>query len=222
VKVLALSSSPRTDGNSRLLAQSVLHGARSRGHDTDLVDLCDMVTMPLRDCRTCRRADGTCSIADRHHALLRDQVLPADALVFATPLYWYGISGQLKIFMDRIICHTRADQPDSADVKRRLMNKRAAVVVSSEENYPGVLVGLTAQMQEFARYLGHELVGVVHGIANSRGEIARDPAGPLDRAFDLGTRLFAGPVTDYRMDTVRAGVIWPEPATEAEPTPTPT
>lgn len=211
MKVLALSSSPRTDGNSRLLARSVLDGARSRGHDTDIADLCDLVTAPLRDCRTCRRADGTCSIPDGHHALLRERVLPADALVFATPLYWYGMAGQLKIFMDRIFCHTRSGQPDSADVKRRLMNKRAAVVISSEESYPGALVGVTAEMQEFARYLGHELVGVVHGVANSRGEVSRDPAGPLDRAFEMGTRLFTGPATDYRLDTVRAGVVWPEP-----------
>ncbi|TDD80325.1 flavodoxin family protein [Actinomadura darangshiensis] len=217
MKVLALSSSPRKDGNSRLLAQSVLDGALNRGHDTDLVDLCDVVTAPLRDCRTCRGPDGTCSIADGHHALLRDKVLAADALVLATPLYWYGISGQLKIFIDRIFCHTRADLPDSAEVKRRLMNKRAAVVVSSEESYPGVLVGVTAQMQELARYLDHDLVGVVHGIANSRGEVRRDPAGPVERAFDLGARLFDAPVTDYRMDTVRPGAVWPAPSREPAP-----
>ncbi|MEO3788639.1 flavodoxin family protein [Nonomuraea sp. B10E15] len=209
MKALALSASPRKDGNSRLLAETVLEGAASRGHEVELADLTDAVAAPLRDCRTCRQADGACSIGDGYETLLRRQVLPADALVLATPLYWYGVAGQLKIFIDRLFCYIKAGYPDSAEVTRRLVGKRMAVVVSSEETYPGSMVGVTAQMQELARYLHHDLVGVVRGVANSRGEVARDPADPLAQAYGLGTRLFEGHVSDHRIDTVRNGVVWP-------------
>ncbi|MQA11879.1 MAG: flavodoxin family protein [Pseudonocardiaceae bacterium] len=209
MRVLALSSSPRKDGNSRLLAEAVLAGATSRGHDVEIVDLCEVITAPLRDCRTCRLADGRCSIDDGYETLLRDKVTAADAVVLATPLYWYGIAGQLKIFIDRIFCYIKAEAPRSGETMRLLMNKRLAVVISAEESYPGASLGVVAQLQELARYLRHDFVGVVRGVANSRGEIRRDPAGPLDQAYDLGARLFDDAVTDYRMDTARSGVVWP-------------
>ncbi|MCI2420912.1 flavodoxin family protein [Saccharopolyspora sp. K220] len=209
MKVLALSSSPRKDGNSRMLAQAVLDGAVSRGHDVEIADLVDVVSAPLRDCRTCRRADGTCSIEDGYETLLR-QVLAADAIVLATPLYWYGIAGQLKIFIDRLFCYTKADYPHSAEVKRRIARKRLAVVLTSEESYLGSALGVMAQVQEMARYLHHEFVGVVRGVANSRGEVTRDPANPMGQAFNLGVRLFDEVVTDYQLDSERDGVVWPE------------
>lgn len=208
MRALALSSSPRKDGNSRLLAEAVLAGAAARGHDTDLVDLADVVTAPLRDCRTCRLPGGACAIDDGYESLLLRRVLPADALVLATPLYWYGISGQLKIFVDRIFCHIKADYPDHEAVKQRLMHKRMAVVVSAEETYAGALVGVTAQLQELARYLRNDLVGIVRGVANTRGEIRRDPTDPLGEARALGARLFDRPVTDYHLDSPRSGAVW--------------
>jgi multimeric flavodoxin WrbA len=208
VKVLALSSSPRKDGNSRLLAESVLAGAVQGGHDAEIVDLSDVVSAPLRDCRVCRNSDGRCSIDDGYEEVLLGKVLGADALVLATPLYWYGISGQLKIFIDRIFCYEAAGYPESAEVKHRLVGKRVAAVVSSEETYPGSLVGVTAQFQEFARYLHHDFVGIVQGFGNSRGEVARDPSDPLGRAFALGARLFEARATDYRIDTPRGSSVW--------------
>lgn len=212
MRVLALSSSPRKDGNSRMLAESVLAGAASRGHDVELVDLCDVVTAPLRDCRTCRLPDGQCAIDDGYEPLLRRQVLPADALVLATPLYWYGVSGQLKIFLDRMFCHIKSDAPSPEETVRGLMHKRLAAVLSAEEAYQGASLGVVAHLQELARYLRHDLVGVVRGVANSRGEIARDPSRPLDDAYRLGARLFDIEVPDYRIDSDRSGVIWPEEA----------
>ncbi|TCP55300.1 NADPH-dependent FMN reductase [Tamaricihabitans halophyticus] len=209
MRVLALSSSPRKDGNSRMLAEAVLSGAASNGHQIDLVDLADVVRAPLRDCRTCRLSDGRCGIDDEYEELLRGKVADADAWIFATPLYWYGIAGQLKIFIDRLFCYTSSGNPDFADMIDRLKGKRFAVALTAEESYPGAVVGATAQLQELARYLRHEFVGVVRGVANSRGEVQRDPAKPMDQAYALGARLFDGIVSDYRVDSERSGVIWP-------------
>jgi len=211
MKVLAVSSSPRSNSNSRLLAQAVLDGAAAGGHDIELVDLAGAVTAPLRDCRICRRENGACSIEDDYEHIILKKVLPADAIVYATPLYWYGISGQLKIFIDRLFCYIKSDYPDSRSVRDQLTGKRMVIAVSSEESYPGAVSGVTAQMQEFARYLHNDLVGIVRGIGNTRGEVCRDPSRPLDRARDLGTQLFEKLSTDYRIDTPRSGIVWPLP-----------
>ena len=211
MKVLCLSSSPRRDGNSFLLAEAALEGAREAGHDAELVHVDDHVRHLLRDCRRCRDENGRCTIDDGFERLLRDRVVPAEAIVFATPLYWYGVSGQLKTFLDRIFCYIAASEPEADLYVEGLMGKRLALVIASEETYPGAPLGVIHEIQEYARYTHCEFVGVVQGIGNKRGDVTRDPSDPLEQARDLGRRLGERRYTDYRLDTDRPGTTWPQP-----------
>ncbi|ONI90101.1 NAD(P)H dehydrogenase [Actinosynnema sp. ALI-1.44] len=207
-KVLVLSSSPRRDGNSWTMANAAAEGARAAGHDVELVHLNDYVQGLFRDCRTCRDAAGACTVGDRYDELLLDKVVPADGLVVATPLYWYGMSGALKTFYDRLFCYTSGSAPDGDAVVPGLTGKKVALLISCEESYRGATLGLTAQFQELARYLHQDLVGVAIGVGNSRGEVRCDPSSPLEQAADLGRRLFDIRVTDYRIDTERSNRVW--------------
>jgi multimeric flavodoxin WrbA len=209
--VLGLSASPRRDGNSFLLAEAAVHGAREAGHDTALVHLDDYVTHLLRDCRRCRDHNGRCTIDDGFESLLRDRVLPAEAIVLATPLYWYGVSGQLKTFLDRIFCYIAASEPDADRFVQGLLGKRLALVIASEESYPGASLGVIHEIQEYARYTHSAFVGVVQGIGNKRRDVLLDPGDPIGRARDLGRRLADLRSTDYRLDTDRANTTWPQP-----------
>jgi multimeric flavodoxin WrbA len=209
MRVLVLAASPREDGNSRLLATALMEGAQDAGHETELADLnACMQGGFLRDCRRCRRPDGSCSIEDGYEALLRDRVAHADALVYATPLYWYGIAAVLKNFFDRMVCFTSGSYPAHAAMTAGLTNKRSALLISSEESYRGAALGVIAQMQEMSRYLHHELVGVVNGVGNKRGEVAADPSQPLAAARTLGQQLFDIRYSDYRVDSERANAVW--------------
>ncbi|WBQ04356.1 flavodoxin family protein [Kribbella sp. CA-293567] len=207
MKVVALSSSPRSAGNSRLLTRAVLEGVLEAGHEVELIDLPGRVGEPLRDCRVCRRADGACAIEDDYEAVL-GRLLDADAVVLATPLYWYGVSGQLKIFIDRLFCHTSNSAPKPEIVLKSLVGKRLLVVISSEETYPGAISGVVAQFQELSRYLHWQFAGVVRGVGNSRGEVARDPDHSVELATAAGRRLFDRLVSDYQIDTLRSGRVW--------------
>jgi multimeric flavodoxin WrbA len=208
-RVLVLAASPRADGNSRALASALMDGAREAGHEAELVDLNEAMSGGfLRDCRRCRRPDGSCSIQDGYESLLRDRVARADALVYATPLYWYGIAAVLKNFFDRMVCFLSASYPDSAAVVEGLSGKRSALLLSSEETYPGASVGVVHQLQEMTRYLHQEFAGCVRGVGNTRGEVARDPADPLRAAYDLGRRLFDAHHSDYRVDSERPNSVW--------------
>jgi multimeric flavodoxin WrbA len=210
VDVLALSSSPRRDGNSFRLAEAMVEGANEAGHVAELVHLDDHVRHHLRDCRRCRDDAGRCTIDDGFEALLRERVIPADAIIYATPLYWYGVSGQLKTFLDRLFCFIAASEPQADMFARGLMGKRMALVISSEETYPGAPLGVIHEMQEFARYTHSELVAVVQGIGNSRRDVLRDPGDPLGRARKLGGELSKLRSTDYRLDTDRPNSTWPQ------------
>lgn len=209
MKIAVLASSPRPDGNSRALADALAGGARAAGHDAQVFDLNEHAAGGLlRDCRTCRGADGECSIADGYRDLLFDHVLPADALVYATPLYWYGMAASLKNWFDRTTCYISASHPRSPEVMDAMSGKRVGLLIASEERYPGSALGMVAQVQEMTRYLGQQFVGVVQGVGNRRGEIDRDPTDPLGAAARLGAELGSLRYTDYRLRSERSGAVW--------------
>jgi multimeric flavodoxin WrbA len=208
MKVIVLSASPRRDGNSRLLADALDEGARAAGHESEVVDLNEVVSGLLRDCRRCRLPDGRCAIEDRYAELMHGSVLPADGLVYATPLYWYGMAAALKNYFDRMVCYVSASYPQHKLVGERMVGKRVALLLASEESYRGASLGVIAQIQELSRYLHHEFVGVVNGIGNRRGEVLLDPARPVEAARELGGRLFEVHYSDYRLDTMRPNTVW--------------
>jgi len=207
-RVVVLSSSPRRNGNSRRLAEALAEGAAAAGHAVDLAHLPDHIGGFLRDCRECRGADGQCGIDDGYRSLFYKKILPADAIVYATPIWWYGTSGILKTCIDRIFCYIANSQPDSAEIAARLQGKRAALLMSAEESNFSARLAIVQQMQELCRYLDHSLVGLVTGIGNRRGDVDQDPTGPVGAARELGRRLFEIRSTDYKLATERPAGVW--------------
>lgn len=208
MKALILTSSPRKDGNSTRLAKETFAGLQEAGHAVTLRDLNDSIGGFLRDCRTCRQADGSCGIKDRYRDLFRDDFLPAEGVIVATPIYWYGMSSQLKAFFDRMFCYVAASHPGSDDALSRIQGKRIGLLVSSEETFPTVSHGIVHQIQEFSRYTRSTFVGSVHGYGNARGDVRRDPNDPVQAARHFGQGFFDAHATDYKIDTPRPGKMW--------------
>lgn len=207
-KLLILVGSPRREGNSATLAEAVKRGAEQAGAQVELRFVDDHISSFLRDCRTCRRADGECGIQDRFRELFYEVFLPVDGVVFCSPVYWYGLSAQMKAFFDRTFCYYAASHPDSEKAIRGMSGKRIGLVLASEETYPGASLGIVHQIQEYSRYTHSEFVGVVRGAGNRRGEVAADPGGPVELAERLGQEFFGRKYTDYRLDSPRSGKVW--------------
>ena len=206
--VMVLCASPRRDGNCAALARAAAEGAVQAGHAAHLVFADDIITALLRDCRQCRRSDGSCGIDDGFGAAFLERFLPAQGFIMATPIYWYGVSAQLKAFFDRMFCYISASYPQAAAVVQGMQGKRIGLLLSSEETFPGIGNGIVHQIQEYSRYTHSTLVGVVQGIGNARGEVAHDPAQPLDQARRLGQELFGRHTSDYQIDTPRPRRVW--------------
>jgi len=205
--LLVLVGSPRRDGNSALLAQAVERGARQAGSVVSVRFLDDFIAGFLRDERSAGAGAGG-QPDDRYGELFLDQFLPAQGVVFCTPVYWYGMSAQTKAFFDRSFTYYAASHPRSRDVLASMAGKRLGLTLASEESYPGVGMGIVHQVQEFARYTHSQFVGLVHGVGNSRGEVARDPRQPLLAAETLGREFFTRSYSDYRLDTPREHHVW--------------
>lgn len=206
--VMVLCASPRRDGNSAALARAAAEGVVQAGNAAHLIFADDIITALLRDCRQCRRSDGTCGIDDGFGAAFLERFLPAQGFLVATPIYWYGASAQLKAFFDRMFCYISASYPHSAEVVKGMQGKRIGLLLSSEETFPGIANGIVHQLQEYSRYTHSTLVGVVQGIGNARGEVERDPGQPLAQALRLGQELFTRHASDYQLDTPRARRVW--------------
>ncbi len=99
-KVLIISSSPRKNGNSQALCVQFAAGAEAAGNQVQLIRLAEKKIGFCYACDGCMRNGGTCVQKDDMAEILR-LFQKADVLVFATPIYFYGITAQMKTFIDR-------------------------------------------------------------------------------------------------------------------------
>ncbi len=99
-KVLIIAGSPRKGGNSDLLAAQFAKGASDAGHEVETVYLRDMKLNYCAGCLSCLKS-GKCFQKDGANDLL-PKMLAADVVCFACPVYYYSVSGQMKVFLDRM------------------------------------------------------------------------------------------------------------------------
>ena len=98
-KVLIISSSLRKNSNSEQLALKFAEGAKSAGHDVEFVSLRDKEIKFCVGCLNCQKTQR-CFMHDDTD-IIREKILHSDVLVFATPIYYYEMSGALKTLLDR-------------------------------------------------------------------------------------------------------------------------
>ncbi len=97
--VLIISTSPREGSNSELLASEFAKGAVQSGHKVELISLRGKDIKFCRGCFACQKTQR-CVIRDDAD-LIEQKMEKADVLVFATPIYYYEMSGQMKTILDR-------------------------------------------------------------------------------------------------------------------------
>ena len=98
--VLVISTSLRAGSNSDILAQQLASGAKDAGHQVELISLKGKTVGFCRGCLACQKTQR-CVLKDDAVAIA-DKVMNADTLVFATPIYYYEMSGQMKTLLDRL------------------------------------------------------------------------------------------------------------------------
>lgn len=99
MKILVLTGSPRKNGNSNTLADNFIQGAKEAGHQVERFDSAFKNVHPCIGCNACGM-DGPCVFKDDFE-FVRQHIIDSDVVVFATPMYYFGISAQLKTVIDR-------------------------------------------------------------------------------------------------------------------------
>lgn len=99
MKILVLTGSPRKNGNSNTLVDNFIKGATEIGHNVVRFDSAFKKVHPCVACNKCGM-NGDCVFNDDFN-FVKENIVDADMVVFATPMYYFGISAQLKTVIDR-------------------------------------------------------------------------------------------------------------------------
>lgn len=176
MKIVVLTGSPHKNGASNLLADRFVAGAEEAGHEVLRFDCAGAAVHPCIACDACRRNEGACVFSD-DMAQLMPRLMEADAVVFASPVYYFGLSAQLKTVIDRFYGSNSA----------LMGGKRTALLLASGGEYDRNLEGVVLQFEIMAEYMQWENIGVIYADACSSRADAEKTDAPA-RAYQLGQR----------------------------------
>lgn len=176
-KVLVISSSPRIGGNSDVLAEAFVKGAAEAGHDVEKINLAGKTIEFCKGCFVCMTTKR-CVIRDDADQI-EQKMQDADVLVFASPIYYYEMCGQLKTMLDR------GNPLYTTDYKFRDVYFLSTAAENEAFVPQRALSGVEGWVACFpkARLAGSVFAG---GITNM-GEIAGHPS--LETAYEMGKAI---------------------------------
>jgi len=181
--ILVFKGSPREKANSSLLADKAIEGASAARAEVEAFSLHKMNIRPCDACDTCQET-GVCVLKDDMQ-LLYPKLEAADAIVIASPIYWFTISAQTKLFIDRWYA-LESTQGNA------LKGKQFGIILTygDTDPYSSGAINAIRTFQDMFRYLGASLAGIVYGTANNEGDVLKQPD-LLAQAYKLGVKLAA-------------------------------
>jgi NAD(P)H-dependent FMN reductase len=151
MKIVIITGSPHKNGTSALLTEEFIAGATSKGHTIVCFDAAFEKVSPCKGCYFCHRHNGVCVQKDAMEKIL-PEVLSADMIVLVTPIYYYGMSAQIKTVLDRF--QARGDELKNHPMK-------SALLATCGGDAEWSMDGLLAHYQCLCRYLPWEEKGKV-------------------------------------------------------------
>jgi multimeric flavodoxin WrbA len=188
-KVLVLMGSPRKAGNSAVLAKHLANGASDASAHVETLYLQGMNINPCTGCDECQGEEAAGCVIDDDMQDVYGKLEEADSIVFASPIYWFSVTAQLKMVIDRIYAI-------GGGGKNILEGKNLGVllVYADSDPFTSGAVNALRMFQDISAYLGTAIVGTVYGSAFGAGEISGNVQ-VLKEAYELGDRLGGGSVT---------------------------
>lgn len=177
MNIVALTGSPNKNGSSNLLADCFRRGAEAAGHRVEIIDTAHADIRPCTGCVRCGY-EGPCAQKDDVEAI-REKILAADMLAFATPLYYYGMSAQLKTMIDRFCAF-------NGFLQRKHM--KSALLAAAWNSDDWTFGALQAHYKTLVRYLNLTDMGMVLGYGCGTPSMTQHSPYP-QQAYSLGNQL---------------------------------
>lgn len=185
MKVLGIMGSPRIKGNTDLLLDEALKGAKSQGAETEKIIVDKLKIAPCKEYYGCLR-DGKCVIRDDMDDIY-PKLLESDIIIIASPMFFYSVTAQLKALIDR--CQAIWARKNILKQPPLKTNRKGAFIGVGATRGEKLFEGSILIMKYFFKDLDIEYAGelLVRGI-DKKGEIKDNPTALRD-AYQLGQRL---------------------------------
>lgn len=176
MKILLINGSPRKGGNSEVLCEQFAKGATEAGHEAEKIDLYKQKISPCVACYGCRKTQ-TCVIKDDMQTVL-EKMIAADVIVLSSPVYFYSLSGQLKVMIDRCL-------PRYQEMK----GKKFYYIITAADPQHSAADETIAAFRGFLRCLPKaEEAGIIYGCGTwDKGDVYRHPA--YEKAYEMGKQV---------------------------------
>ncbi len=176
MNILILSGSPRKGGNTDLLVEAFVKGASPK-HNVETVSVHDVKVAPCMGCNACFSNDNHSCVQNDDMQAIYDKMSKADMLVVASPIYFYGLSAQLKAVIDRFHNPIR----DSFHIKKM------ALILVGGASLPTLFDAILTEYQHCLNFFKMEDAGqvLVRG-AREKGDVGSED---LKKSFELGCSL---------------------------------
>ena len=174
MKIIAINGSPRK-GNTLSAIQAFAEGVKAN-NEIEIINVDDLSMGPCRGCDACQCMNG-CVADDDTNAVI-DKLVEADMIVFGTPVYWWGMTAQLKTVIDKMYCR-------GAYIKQ----KKIGIILcggASTENEEYDLI--KRQFECMAEYLQWDILFTGKYCANDPDDLAKDAAS-IAELTNLGKRI---------------------------------
>ena len=177
MNILILAGSPRKGGNTELLVGAFVEGA-SQKHHVEVVSVHDYKVNPCMGCNACFKNKANACVQNDDMSLIYEKMSRADLLVIASPVYFYGLSAQLKAVIDRF--HN--------PIRDTFRLKKMALLLVGAATLPELFDSILAQYRLCLNFFNLEDAGrvLVRGVKD-KGDIRNADA--LHEAFHLGSNV---------------------------------
>lgn len=179
MRVIALNGSPRKGGNTDALIDEFLRGAREAGAECEKIYLEDYTINPPGELGDVH-AERVDVHADDDHRLILNRVMDADVLVIGSPVYWQGVTAQMKCFVDRFSCHY-----GQAWFRDGMAGKGWVVLTPFGASGLEEARWIIEPVKIWAKHFKGEYVGDVAVSVFRKGAVRQDEA-TMRRAYELG------------------------------------
>jgi multimeric flavodoxin WrbA len=185
-KIIILQGSPRKNGNCAALTEKLREGAAEKNASVEEFYLQGMDIKTCSACDACRKDLASDCIINDDMKPLYPKLREADAIVFASPIYWFTISAQTKLVIDR--CYALL----GANGEKALSGKDFGVILTygDADPFKAGTVNALRTFQDMINYLGANIVGMVYGTAYKAGEIKSNKS-VMENAYKLGKKIAA-------------------------------
>ncbi len=179
--ILVLTGSPRKGGNSETLAAAFVQGAQSKGHE---VIVFNAAANPIQGCRACEAcwSQGEACVFPDGFRDLAPLIEKAEMLVFVTPVYWFGMTAQIKAAIDKFYSFMKPEGQE------RFRIRESALLMCAEDERQEAFAGLIATYKNICEFLEWQDKGIICvPNVNRSGDIIGNPA--LREAQSFGASL---------------------------------